>query len=255
MADMLKYGDKGPRVKELQKLLNKNAYRKARRLLDVDGEFGPLTASAINGTKYWMGYPRAEIQPVAGDLFFDLLTAKRPLPPEFKAKRDERLKKAADNKAAQTDVDKMRIRALGIIKEELGTLERPNNSNHIKYNDWWGWGPVPYCVIGVSWAWVKAGSKAFAKGSRWAGTDLMLAHAAGGDNGIHLTHEPEPGCPGVIDFDGHSNPDHAITFVHDNGNGTCETYEFNTSKDSTYIQGVWRKDRPLRNCWWFEVEE
>ena len=34
---------------------------------------------------------------------------------------------------------------------------------------------------------------------------------------------PDPGCPGVIDFDGHCDPDHAITFVRDNGDGTCET--------------------------------
>ncbi len=56
----------------------------------------------------------------------------------------------------------------------------------------------------------------------------MLADAKAGRNGLHLTSDPQPGCPGVIDFDGHSDPDHAITFVRGNGDGTCETIEFNT---------------------------
>jgi len=148
----------------------------------------------------------------------------------------------------------MRLKALATIKAEIGTMERGGNTNHVKYNDWWAWGAVPYCVIGVSWAWVKAGSKAFARGVRWAGCDMLLADARAGRNGVHLTSDPDPGCPGVIDFSGKTVPDHCITFVHDNGNGTCETYEFNTSKDGTYIEGVWNKTRPLRNCWWFEVE-
>ena len=126
------------------------------------------------------------------------------------------------------------------------------NSNHIKYNTWWGWGPVPYCVIGISWAWVKAGSKAFVKGSRWAGCREMLADAKAGGHGIHLTHDPDPGCPGVVDLNGDASPDHAITFVKNNGNGTCTTVEFNTQKG--YIGGVWNSVRPLRSCWWFEVE-
>jgi hypothetical protein len=144
------------------------------------------------------------------------------------------------------------LRALAIIKGEIGTREQ--GENVIRHTKWWGWGAVAYCVIGVSWSRVKAGSTAFKKGVRWAGCQWMLADAKAGGHGIHLTNDPDPGCPGVIDFDGHSDPDHGITFVKDNGNGTCETYEFNTSKDGTYIEGIWKKDRPLRNCWWFEVE-
>jgi len=254
MADFLKYGDKGPRVKELQKLLNSNRYRKPKRLLAVDGEFGPRTAAAVQGTKFWCGYKKEDIKPIAGEFLLNILTNKIPLPPDNAQKRSERLQNVLDNQKAQTEIDKMRLRALGIIKDELGEMERPNHSNKIKYTDWWGWGPCAYCVIGVSWAWVKAGSKSFVKGQRWANTDAMLEDAQDGKNGLHLTSEPDPGCPGVIDFEGHSNPDHCITFVKDNGNGTCETYEFNTTKDGTNIEGVWTKDRPLNQCWFFEVE-
>jgi hypothetical protein len=99
------------------------------------------------------------------------------------------------------------------------------------------------------------GSKAFIKGSRWAGCREMLADAKAGGHGIHLTDEPTPGCPGVVNIYGDARVDHAITFIKDLGNGYCETLEANTSKDSTYIQGVWNKKRLLRDCFWFEVEK
>jgi len=254
-AKLLTYGDRGERVKTLQRLINDNPFFKPRRKLVVDGDMRTLTCGAVQQAKYRLGYPRKDIRPVAGQPVFDYLSGKRKLPDAYRARRKARLVKVAAAQHVQSAQTKMRLEALAAVKDELGTMEAPNHSNHIKYNDWWGWGAVAYCVIGISWAWVvKAGSTAFAQGSRWAGTDLMLSDAKAGGHGIHLTSDPDPGCPGVIDFDGHSDPDHAITFVHDNGNGTCTTYEFNTAKDGTYIEGVWVKDRPLRNCWWFEVE-
>jgi hypothetical protein len=252
MADYLKYGSTGPKVKELQKLLNHNNYRKVYRLLDVDGEFGPLTAGAVNGTKYWMGYPKDEIQPIAGDKLFGFLQNTTQLPDAYKAKRVHRLQKAKDNAGKQDSTDKMRLRAFEVIKGEIGTLERPNHSNNIEYNDYWGWGNVAYCVIGVSWAWIKVGSTAFKKGSRWAGCMQMLADAKNGNNGIHLTNEPKPGCPGVVDLYGDANPDHCITFAKDNGDGTCATVEFNTSQNG--VEGVWNSRRLMKDCWWIDVE-
>ena len=253
MPDYLKYGDKGPRVKQLQQLLNRNPYHKMRKDLVLDGEFGPLTAAAIQQTKYWLGYAKEDIEPIAGDELNRYLHGD-PLPADHDSRRKLRQKKREDEREKQTDVDKMRLRALAIVKGELGELERPSNSNHIKYNDWWGWGAVPYCMIGVTWSWIKAGSKAFVKGSRWAGCREMLADAKAGGHGIHLTHDPDPGCPGVVDLDGDASPDHAITFVKNNGDGTATTYEFNTTKTGTYIQGVFNKTRPMRSCWWFEIE-
>jgi len=251
MPDMLKYGDSGERVKALQRLLNANQYYKPRRALVVDGQLGTLTCAAIQQAKYHLGYQNDDIEPIAGDMLFEYLDETRPLPGEYRARRNARLAKIA---AAQGSEKALRLRALGIIKGELGTLETPNNSNHIKYNDWWGWGNVAYCMIFVAWSWVKAGSKAFVKGSRWAGCREMLDDAKAGGHGIHLTSDPDPGCPGVVNIYGDARPDHAITFVKDNGDGTAQTYEGNTSKDGTYIQGVFKKDRLLRDCWWFVVE-
>jgi hypothetical protein len=183
------------------------------------------------------------------------MTGRTPLPPEYEARRKARLQRVIDNAAEVSVLERMHRRVLARMKGELGTLEKPNNSNHIKYNTYWGWGPVPYCMIFIAWAWLSEGSKAFVKGSRWAGCREMLADAKAGGHGIHLTHDPDPGCPGVVDLYGDARPDHAITFLKDNGDGTCETLEANTSKDNTYIQGVWNKTRLLRDCWWFSVEQ
>lgn len=253
MAEYLQYGDKGKRVRELQLLLNKNTLHKMRKELKVDGEFGTLTSAAIQSTKYWLGYPKSELKSIAGAQLLDILRTGT-LPSAYAATRKLRQAKLERARTAQTDVDRMRVRVLNRIKGELGTLEKPSNSNHIKYNTYWGWGPVAYCVIGISWAWLMEGSKAFIKGSRWAGAREMLGDAKSGGHGLHLTHDPDPGCPGVVDLTGDASPDHAITFVRDNGNGTCQTYEFNTTKTGTYIQGVFNKTRPLRDCWWFVVE-
>jgi hypothetical protein len=81
----------------------------------------------------------------------------------------------------------------------------------------------------------------------------MLADAKAGRNGLHLLSRPLPGSPGVIDFEGHSNPDHGITCIRVEGDEVI-TGEFNTVKNGTSIEGVWNKRRALRNCWWFAVE-
>lgn len=243
----LKYGDKGPRVKALQRLINDNWAFKLKRKLVVDGEFGPLTAAAVQKAKYWLGYKQENNEPVAGEMLVSFLDRSRPLKPEMEARRKKRLAPKPVSAA-----DALRERALKVIQGEIGEVEKPVNSNHIKYNEWWGWGAVAYCVIGVSWAWVKAGSQAFVRGSRWANTDAMLSDAQNNRNGLHLTNNPKPGCPGVIDWEGRSNPDHAVTFVRDNGDGTCQTAEFNSRKNG--VGGVWNQTRPLRQCWWFSVE-
>ena len=250
--DCLKYGSKGPRVKALQRLLNHNTYFKPRRALVEDGEFGTLTAAAVQRGKRRLGYPSYELEPVAGPQFSAYLSGETPLSAAMLQRRKIRLAAIAAAGQAQSSQTRMRLRALNIIKGELGTRETPNHSNNVPYNAWWGWGRVAYCVIGISWAWVKAGSTAFVRGSRWANTDAMLGDAHAGRNGLHLTNDPDPGCPGVIDFDGHSNPDHGITFVHDNGDGTATTFEFNSTQNG--VEGVWKQDRPLRNCWWIVVE-
>jgi peptidoglycan hydrolase-like protein with peptidoglycan-binding domain len=259
----LTYGDKGERVKRLQRALNRSPYFKPKPQLVVDGELGPRTCAVIQDAKYRMGYAAGDIDPdvkdqVAGGFLFDLLEGKRELPERYVARRKARLKKIRAKNRLLSRQARMRRAALKVIKGEIGTLEQPSgaNTNRIRYNTWWGWGAVEYCVIGLSWAWVKVGSVAFKRGSRWANTDVMLTDAKAGRNGLHLTSAPKAGCPGVIDWEGHSDPDHAITFVRwkDAAKRIAVTAEFNT-RDNRGLAGVWMKERPAAQCWWFEVEK
>lgn len=261
MAKFLSYGSTGERVKRLQRALNRSPYWRPKPQLVVDGELGPRTCAAIQDAKYRMGYAESDIDPdvkdqVAGTFLFDLLEGKRDLPPKYLARRKARLKKIRARNRLLSKQTRLRRRALKIINGEIGTMERGGNTNRIKYNDWWGWGAVAYCVIGLSWCWVKAKSMAFERGKRYANTDAMLADARAGKHGLHLTSAPKGGCPGVIDFSGHSDPDHAITFIKwaNRAKTLVRTAEFNTTSDAG-VAGVWQKTRPAWQCWWFEVEK
>ena len=249
----LKYGSKGPQVEHLQRLLNDNQFHRFARVLAIDGQMGTMTCAAVQAAKFWLGYDRGQMKPIAGDALLGWLSGKVPLTADMASRRKERVAREIADHGEATSRRDLRLRALEIIKGELGTIE--HGDNVIKYNTWWGWGAVAYCVIGIAWSWVKAGSKAFKKGVRWANTDAMLEDAKNGRNGLHLTHEPLPGCPGVIDWDGHSNPDHGITFVKDNGDGTASTIEFNRAGGPRGLEGVWRQRDPLAQTWWFVVEK
>jgi len=255
MPEMLKYGSKGEPVKTLQRLLNANSYRRVRRPLDVDGEFGPLTAASVQGTKFWMGYAKGDIEPVAGDFFLGLITDKVPIPGEYAKRRKDRLERVAEGMAEQLLADKLRKRALGYAKADVGTLEAPNNA--IKYNSWWTSGGNDggaYCVRAASYWYAKAGSSAVARGSRWENTDVLLADAKAGRNGVHLTAEPDPGAVFVIDFDGHSDPDHCGVFVKDLGSGRFRSVEANALL-ANGRQGVGEHERAYMLCWFMEIEK
>jgi peptidoglycan hydrolase-like protein with peptidoglycan-binding domain len=255
MADMLEYGDKGPRVKELQRLCNHNTYRRVRRLLEVDGEFGPLTAAAVQGTKFWMGYAKDDIEPVAGDFFMALIKNGTPLPGAYHERRKDRLERVAEGMAEKLLADKTRKRALGYAKADVGTLEAPNNA--IKYNSWWTGGDNDggaYCVRAASYWYAKAGSRAVARGSRWENTDVLLADAKAGRNGVHLVSDPAPGAVFVIDFSGRSDPDHCGVYVKDVGNGSFQSVEANALL-ANGKQGVGFHTRAYRNCWHMELEK
>ena len=239
----------GSDVKHLQRLLRAAGMKPG----PLDGVFGPRTAAACSHYKWRIGYAGGNCHPVAGGLLIEFLASKRQPTVGMRLRAAARRRKERQEHQAQSKRRQMRLRALAIIKGEIGTTEQPNHSNVIKYTRWWGWGAVAYCVIGIAWAWIQAGSRAFERGSRWANTDAMLADAKAGRNGLHLLDEPLPGSPGVIDFDGHSDPDHAITCIRIEG-AEVVTGEFNTTKDGTSVEGVWEKKRALRNTWWFAVE-
>ena len=118
----------------------------------LDGEFGPRTAAACNHYKWRIGYPPGSCHPVAGGLLIEYLAGKRQPTARMRLRAAARRRKERQEHATQGKRRAMRLRALAIIKGEIGTKEQ--GENVIKYSRWWGWGAVAYCVIGISWAWI-----------------------------------------------------------------------------------------------------
>ena len=246
MATYIRRGSKGKHVIHYQTLLKAKGYHPG----PIDGIAGKRTCAAFAEAKYWYGYPMSDVKPYCGPKLMLLLDGKAKLTDAQKRRRDARRKAEAEREAAVP----MRVKAYKEAETELGTWEN-HGENKVKYNDWWGWGSVPYCVIGLSWCYlhITPPSTAFVRGSRWAGTDAMLDDAKHGRNGIRLTSDPKRGDCAVIDFDGHVDPDHGI-MVDRVDEGWVWTIEFNTA-NAQGREGVFRKQRPRHHCWFIRVEK
>lgn len=247
---ILHYGSRGEAVKKLQRLLNTNPYTAQRRPVSVDGQFGSLTGAACQQAKYWLGYERDDMTPVAAQPLRSYLAKTRPLTPEMRARRKVRLEKRAARPP-----EPMSERALAAAKADLGIVEGP--MNHVKYNEWWCGGHsdgAPYCVRAVSYWYEKAGSRTIDReAGRYQGTDYLLSNAMHGRGGVHLTHDPDPGDAFVIDFDGRSDPDHAGLFVNWANASLVNTIEANATM-SNGQQGVGRHRRAAAQCWFIVFE-
>jgi hypothetical protein len=237
----LRYGSHGEAVKTLQRRLNGNRFHSFN--LSIDGQFGPHTSAAVHECKWFMGYPSGSCQPVAGAVFNDLITGKVALTPKQRTRRAERL--------AVPPWEKKRHAALARARADIGLHEHTHNN--IKYNEWWCGGHndgEPYCVRALSYWWAPE-CTAVVRGSRWQGTDALLEDAKAGRFGVRLVADPQPGDIGVIDFDGHSNPDHGL-MVEGIGGGYVNSIEANAT-DPQGREGVDRHSRPIRNCWFIRI--
>ena len=242
----LHYGSHGIAVTRLQRALNANPYHAPRRKLAVDARFGCLTGAACQQAKYWCGYAKGNLEPVAGTPLRSYLDKTRPLTAEMRARRKARLEKVA--------AKPLRVKALDAAKADIGILEK--QPNIIKFNEWWN-GQAdhePYCVRAGSYWYAKAGSTVPSRAAgRYQGTDYLLEDAKHGRNGVHLTSDPDPGDGFVIDFDGHSDPDHFGLYAGDSGSGQFHSVEANATLSSGQ-QGVGVHARPAAQCWFIVYE-
>lgn len=245
----LKYGDKGPLVLKLQRLINRNPYWH-HAPIEEDGEFGPQTAGAVRQEKYWMGYKGENIEPVAGNLFFAYLGGEMALKPDMLERRRKR-----QQAAKPTPSEKLQARILAYAKKDVGLIEAPNN--RVKYNDWWPDGVIgdgdndggAYCVRAGSYWAAMAGFT----GGRWENTDAFLEDAKRGRHGVHLTSDPYGGVGFVIDWSGHSDPDHYGVYVERLSPVRFRGIEANATL-ANGRQGVGYHERDVRNCWFIERE-
>lgn len=167
----------------------------------VDGIFGDHTAHAAHSAKYWLGYPRKHLDgSVAQHLHDYLLDRKHPhhrrLPKAYHARRVWRQLKRRHWRMKHN----LARRALGHSISEIGAKESPPGSNHCFVTEWYGM-VGPWCIMFVTWAYVKAGSKVFVRGSRWASVAQFFDDVQSGRLAAHFTHDPKPGTVVCYDFD------------------------------------------------------
>jgi hypothetical protein len=166
-----------------------------------DGVYGPETARAAGQAHWWLGFPtklaRAETY---GDTIDRVLTqwlADKTLPADYQQRRNQRLKAVT-----------LGSKALEWLRTRVGETESPPGSNRVEWaSDWYGI-QGPWCAMAVTRAYVEAGSKAFARGQRWAYVPYMLSAATAGRDGLTRTFDPKPGDLVLFDWDGGGVPDH-----------------------------------------------
>jgi len=130
-----------------------------------------------------------------------------------------------------------------IAEKEIGTVEKPVNSNKTKYGKWFGLDGVAWCGIFVSWCYAQAGFPlpkiGFSKG--YAGCQTAVAYFK--KNGMTTT-SPVEGDIVFFDWNSDGRYDHTGIFVKWITTDTFETIEGNTAVGNDSNGGqVMRRNR------------
>lgn len=218
---------KGKRVIEAQKLLANNPYGKFYRS-EIDGEYGPLTAAAVRRAKYWLGYPKKNINGSFGPIIHKFLDGSRKLPAAYAMRRKARLRKYAAQQARKTLGEK----ALAKAMTQRGVVESPAGSNKVLYSEWYGI-RGPWCGMFVDWCYTEVGYKKWGtyRQCPWiCYVPSIVAKAKAGEAGIFVTNNPEKGDLVCFDWDG-GVADHVGMFIEwiDRSAGTFRSIEGNTA--------------------------
>ena len=214
----------GNKVKNLQRRLSgKNHFKRNFEPGEVDGIFGGQTAAAVKRAKMFMGYPRKSVNGMAGSRFRKYLSGSKRLPLSYRHRKNRRLR-------ARPKAEIMRHKVLAVAKAHLGVQESPANSNIVKFSTWYGM-TGPWCAMFVTYCYVKAGSKSFVRGKKYAYVPYLTSDAVAGRGFLTTTRNPSPGDLVTYDWQGDGVDDHVGIFVKwtDQKTGKFIAYEGNTS--------------------------
>jgi len=169
----------------------------------IDGEFGPHTAGACHRAKYWLGFPKDKLGRSYTKELDDILTGKKKLSRWYERRRKKRL----------ANRNPLRERAFHIAMTKRGVRENPPGSNRCFASDWYGM-CGSWCAMFVTWAYVQAGSKKFARGSRYAYCPYLQNAIRNHWYGFRPLHfsELKRGDIVLYDWDRNGVPDHVGLF-------------------------------------------
>lgn len=123
---------------------------------------------------------------------------------------------------------------LDIAKKELGTEEKPANSNKVKYNTWYygkavGGSSYPWCAVFISWLYNQAGAISLIGGKKSYCPDFENYFRK--QNRWHKNTEGKAGDLCLMDF-GKGRASHIGIVEKKNTDGTYTVIEGNTSTSS-----------------------
>ena len=143
----------GQRVKDAQYLLaGNNAFKESFHPGPVDGVMGIQVAGAIWRAKWYLGYPKSEVDKAMGQTLYEYLTGKQKLNAAMLTVRKSRL--AA---AAKVNTGKAKACEQARTDARAGVHESPAGSNKTKYGVWYGYNGVRWCCIAITYWLVVIG--------------------------------------------------------------------------------------------------
>ncbi len=260
MPKMIRRGSSGAEVRMCQTLLNKVGLAPG----PADGIFGPATHRAvvqfqekrglevdgIVGPQTWAGlrersgmeldtaqYGTPQRSP-GGDQQRGGSQRPQPEPGQRPGRRPP---------ANPRDEAQLRQEILRVAESQIGTTEKgENRGGALKYQQFFGRGPEPWCADFVSWVYSKAGKST---NSPYCPTFVQQLKKQGRWKG---KNDPQPGDLVFFDWDHDKNPDHVGIVKAVNADGSITTIEGNTANPRDRGQeGVYQKVRGMETIFGF----
>jgi hypothetical protein len=176
---------KGAEVTAAQSLLKDLGYYGGK----MDAVYGEQTAAATKAAKWDLGYAQKNINSTFDQtLVMFLLGNKKP------TLLMQRRASIRHNKSTLGD------KALHVASGYIGVSEQPAGSNKVMFSEWYGM-TGPWCLMFVTYCFVKAGSKTFIKGSKYAYCPYLLTDAKASRNGLRVIPKTDVRTGDIVLFD------------------------------------------------------
>lgn len=145
------------------------------------------------------------------------------------------------------DEAQLRQEILRVAESQIGTTEKgENRGGALKYQNFFGRGPEPWCADFVSWVYSKAGKST---NSPYCPTFVNQLKKQGRWKG---KNDPQAGDLVFFDWDHDKNPDHVGIVKSVNSDGSITTIEGNTANPKNRSQeGVFQKTRGMETIFGF----
>jgi len=176
---------KGAEVTAAQSLLKDLGYYSGK----MDAVYGEQTAAATKAAKWDLGYAQKNINSTFDQTLVMFLLGNKN--PTLLMKRRAGIR---HNKSTVGD------KALHVASGYIGVSEQPAGSNKVMFSEWYGM-TGPWCLMFVTYCFVKAGSKSFIKGSKYAYCPYLLTDAKASRNGLRVIPKTDVRTGDIVLFD------------------------------------------------------